>query len=33
VSGGYPTTYCIRYRAEEGMYTLTLEGFVRRAAG
>jgi len=31
--GHYPTTYCIRYRAEEGMYTVTLEGFVRRAAG
>jgi hypothetical protein len=33
IDGHYPTTYCIRYRTEEGMYTVTLEDFVRRAAG
>ena len=33
VEGHYPTTYCIRYRPEEGMYTVSLENFVRRAAG
>jgi hypothetical protein len=33
IDGHYPTAYCIRYRADEGTYTVTLEGFVRRTAG
>ncbi|GAB3389829.1 hypothetical protein [Lysobacter fragariae] len=32
VAGWYPTEYCIRYRAERGEYTVSLEGFVARAA-
>lgn len=31
-SGYYPTRYCIRYRAERRDYTVSLEGFVYRAA-
>ena len=31
--GYYPTTYCIRYRADQQMYTVTLEDFLQRAAG
>jgi hypothetical protein len=30
--GYYPTTYCIRYLADEERYTVSLEGFVRRTA-
>jgi hypothetical protein len=30
--GYYPTTYCIRYLAEDERYTVSLEDFVRRAA-
>jgi hypothetical protein len=30
--GYYPTAYCIRYRAEEARYTVSLEDFVRRTA-
>jgi hypothetical protein len=32
VEGHYPSTYCIRHR-DDGMYTVTLEDFVRRTAG
>jgi hypothetical protein len=31
--GYYPTTYCIRYRPDTGMFTVSLEDFVRRPAG
>jgi hypothetical protein len=30
VGGAYPTEYCIRYLEDEGEYTVSLEGFVRR---
>ena len=32
VDGWYPTTYCIRYLADEGRYTVSLEDFVQRTA-
>lgn len=31
--GYYPTTYCIRYLADERRYTVSLEDFVHRTAG
>jgi hypothetical protein len=30
--GYYPTTYCIRYLADDERYTVSLEDFIRRAA-
>ena len=30
--GYYPTRYCIRYRADDERYTVSLEDFVHRAA-
>lgn len=32
-SGWYPTKYCMRHRANRGELTISLEGFVQRAAG
>jgi hypothetical protein len=31
--GYYPTTYCIRYLADDERYTVSLEDFVRRSGG
>jgi hypothetical protein len=31
--GYYPTTYCIRYLADDERYTVSLEDFVHRTAG
>jgi hypothetical protein len=31
-AGYYPTRYCIRYRADDERYTVSLEDFVRRTA-
>jgi hypothetical protein len=33
IEGYYPTTYCIRYLADEERYTVSLEGFAHRRAG
>jgi hypothetical protein len=33
IEGYYPTTYCIRYLADDERYTVSLEEFVRRPAG
>jgi hypothetical protein len=33
VAGYYPTEYCMRYLEDEAAYTISLEGFVHRAAG
>jgi hypothetical protein len=32
IEGWYPTTYCIRYDADEERYTVSLEDFLRRTA-
>ena len=32
ISGAYPTRYCIRYHADEGDYTVSMESFVYRNA-
>lgn len=32
IAGAYPTKYCIRYSDRSGRYTVSLEGFVERAA-
>ena len=32
IEGHYPTTYCIRHRAEDARYTVSLEDFVHRTA-
>jgi hypothetical protein len=33
IEGHYPTTYCIRYLADDARYTVSLEDFVHRPAG
>jgi hypothetical protein len=33
VAGYYPTEYCMRHLEDEAAYTISLEGFVHRAAG
>jgi hypothetical protein len=33
IAGYYPTTYCIRYLADDKRYTVSLEEFVHRPAG
>jgi hypothetical protein len=32
VGGSYPTKYCVRHLDRDGSYTISIEGFVRRAA-